>query len=448
MKRTNKRIVGLGFWLITLVSTGVAASRWMQTAEQGDRSQQTLASIARYVARQETQIVAIDPIARLQPGDPVFLAGEPMAGKQVEFRQVGRVASIIVPDSVAPDSERPGDLAAEPPRGGRRVSITWYDRDVPADQCQLFQHHSTGRLSEVVETLFPPTKQKVIRDQLSAAMARHGEDLSQAFIPLVEDSLRQSLPVIEDEFRLAVARHRGELDEAAQRWHDQLVQERLIPMARREILPIVKKHGQPPAEEIGREMWDRASLFRFGWRAIYDKTPLPRKDLVREEWQRFVEEEAVPVLEKHMDEVVVAIQRSLRDVSASPAIRKELAGVAEEIARDPQSRQLVQSILKETFVENERLREVWRDVWSSPKAQAAFDIAGERLEPVVRQIGDEIFGSEQDGINPDFARVLRSQILRKDRRWIVAWHTGAGNGTIEVARNPMPYPIVYLAAER
>ncbi len=438
LKRTNKRIVGLGFWLITLVSTGVAASRWMQTTEQNDQSQQTLESIARYVARQETQIVAIDPTGRLQPGDPVFLAGE-----QGDYHQVGRVAAIVTPDG-----ERPDDLPAEPLTRGRRVSITWYSWDVPADECQLFQHHSTGRLSEVVETLFPPAKQKVIRDQLSAAMARHGEDLSQAFIPLVEDSFRKSLPVIEDEFRLAVARHRDELDAAAHRWHDELVQERLIPMARREILPIVKKHGQPPAEEIGREMWDRASLFRFGWRAIYDKTPLPQKDLVREEWQRFVEEEAVPVLEKHMDDVVVAIQRSVRDISASPAIRKELAGVAEEIAEDPQSRQLVQTILKETFVDNERLHKVWREVWSSPEAEAAFEIAGQRLEPVIRQIGDEIFGSEQDGINPDFARVLRSQILRKDRRWIVAWHTGAGNGTIEVARTPMPYPIVYLAAER
>ena len=81
------------------------------------------------------------------------------------------------------------------------------------------------------------------------------------------------------------------------------------------------------------------------------------------------------------------------------------------------------------------------------KVSGAFDIAGDRLEPVVRQIGDEIFGSEKDGINPDFARVLRSQILRKDRRWIVAWHTGAGNGTIEVAKKPMPYPIVYVAQE-
>ncbi|WP_182865953.1 hypothetical protein [Stieleria mannarensis] len=435
MKRTRKRLLGVAVWAVALITAGAAAVHWMRTAESDDSTRSTVASIARYVMRQQTVIQVVDPIERLRPGDPVFLATE-----SGQYHQAGRVESILPPDRGVPT-----DTAL---LGGRRIAITWYDWDVPADQCQLFQYHSTGRLSEVVETLFPPAKQNAIRDELSAAIAAHGDDLSRAFIPLVEDSLKQSLPVIEDEFRLAVARHRDKLDAAAERWEDQLVQERLIPLARREILPIVKKHGQPPAEEIGREMWDRASLFRFGWRAIYDKTPLPRKDLVREEWQRFVEEEAVPVLEKHMDEVVVAIQRSVRDISASPAIRRELAGVAEEIASDPESRQLIQTILKETFVENERLRDVWRGVWSSPKAQAAFAIAGERLEPVIRKIGDEIFGSEQDGINPDFARVLRSQILRKDRRWILAWHTGASNGTVEVARKPVPYPIVYLADER
>lgn len=429
----------------------------MRSDHQNVAARQTVESVARYVMRAETTLRQIDPTSRLRPGDPVFLENEDrLDGDQPAFRQVGRVLEVLErqDDARRDDDGAQGDrvlgdsvLGNRGEPAGTEVLIVWYDSEVSAQECQLFQYHSTGRLSEVIETLMPPEKQEAIREEIAVAMARHGEDLSQAFVPLVEESLKKSLPVIENEFRRAVARHRSDLDAAAQRWNDELVQERLIPMARREILPIVKKHGQPPAEAIGREIWDRASLFRFGWRAIYDKTPLPRKDLLREEWKRFVEDEAVPVLEEHMDEIVVAIQRSVRDVSKNPAIRQELSGVAEEIASDPQSRRLVQTILKETLVENPELRDVWREVWSSDKARAAFDIAGERMEPVVRKIGDEIFGSEKDGINPDFARVLRSQILRKDRRWIVAWHTGASNGVIEVAKKKMPYPVVYVAQE-
>lgn len=427
MKRTNKRFLGIVAWLIAVICGVVGGASMFPASHRHDGARRLVTSISRYVTQRPSTIRQIDPVSRLRPGDPVFLADDSGG-----FHQAGAVSELL-------------ESAYTP--GGRVLSITWYDADVPAHECQLFQYHSSGRLSEVVATLMPPEKQQRIRELMAAAMARHGEELSRAFAPLVEDSFRRSLPVIEDEFRLAVARHRSEFDQAAQRWNDELVQQRLIPMARREILPIVQKHGRPPAEEIGREIWDRASLFRFGWRAIYDKTPLPRKDLVREEWNRFVEEDAVPILEQHMDEIVVAIQRSVRDIAANKAVRNELAEVAEEIASDPQSRRLINTILKETFVENDRLREVWRDVWNSAEARSAFDVAGDRLEPVVRKIGDEIFGSEQDGINPDFARVLRSQILRKDRRWIVAWHTGAGSGTIEIAKDLMPYPIVYVASE-
>lgn len=417
------------FWLTATGAASYGGIRLMGSDASEDEAKRAVTAVTRFVTRQERSFDQVDPTSQLQPGDPVFLPDD-----EGQFRQVGRVAE---------RSESTDGTQTD----GTQVSIIWYESSISADECQLLQYHSTGRLSEVVETLLPPERQKRIREKIATAMTQHGEDLSRAFVPLVEQSLKESLPVIEAQFRVAVADHRDEIDEAARRWNDELVQKRLIPLARREILPIVKKHGQPPAEEIGREIWDRASLFRFGWRAVYDKSPLPRKDLVREEWQRFVEDEAVPVMEKHMDEIVVAIQRSLRDVTSNAAIRKELAGVAEDIASDSQSRELIQEILKETFVDNPALRDVWRDVWTSDEAKQAFEVAGYRLEPVVREIGDEIFGSEQDGINPDFARVLRTQILRKDRRWIVAWHTGVNTGTIEVAKRTMPYPVVYLARE-
>ena len=80
-----------------------------------------------------------------------------------------------------------------------------------------------------------------------------GEELSNAFVPLVQDSLKRSLPIIEAEFRLSVKRHRSEIEALGDCWNDEVVSQRLVPLARREIVPIVRKHGQPTAEEIGRE---------------------------------------------------------------------------------------------------------------------------------------------------------------------------------------------------
>lgn len=429
MNRAGKRLIGQVFWVATVITGLVFAYRATSSADEQTPLHRATLSVWDYVSGAQTVTVRNDPTSRLRPGDPVFLALPQIGTKAVAYRQCGTVI----------------DQSGEGP--DRQVQIEWYESSIPVDQCQMFQYHATGRLSEVVATLFPPEKQARIKKRISIAVAQHGETLSRQFVPLVEASLRKSMPIIEQEFQAAVRRHREEIDAATTRLKDELVQERLIPLARKEILPIVRKHGQPPAEKIGREIWDRASLFRFGWRAIYDKTPLPQRDLLRREWGRFVEQDAVPVLEKHMDEIVVAIERSLRDITANPTVRSELAEVADQVASDPKSRALVRKILNETFVDNPRLREVWREVWSSTQAQAAIEIAGDRLEPIVRKIGDDVFGSEEIGIDPDFARVLRSQILRKDRRWIIAWHSGASNDVIERVDEAMPYPMVYVVTE-
>ncbi len=433
-------LVAMTFAVVYLaVQLSRPASR--QADEPNAAQRETIRTVARYLTTGPIAVTQVDPRDRLIVGDPVFLAqasgndtssgNDTLNGIETLFKQVGAVKAIRASES--------GD--------GRDVTIAWYAADIKAEECQLIQYESSGRLSEVVATLLPPDKRKRIEKRIAMVVAEHGEQLSRAFVPLVQKTLRESMPIVEAEFRRSVANHRPEIDAATRRWKDELIDKRLIPLAKREILPIVQKHGQPPAEKIGREIWDKASLFRFGWRAMYDKSPLPQRDLLQDEWKRFVDQEAVPVMEKHMDEIVVAIQRSLRELSTNKQFRDELGKMAGEIASDPESQQLITVVLRETLVENERLREVWKDVWSSPEAQQAFRIASDRLEPVVRQIGDEIFGSEEAGIDPNFARVLRSQILRKDRRWIVAWQAGASDGVIQMGRKPMPYPIVYVAQE-
>ena len=250
--------------------------------------------------------------------------------------------------------------------------------------------------------------------------------------------------------RESVSRHRSEVDLVASRLNRYVVQGRLIPLAKEQLLPIVKRHAEEPAEAIGRELWDRASIWRFGWRAVYDSTRIPNKSMVKEEWQRFVDEEATEVVESHMDELTLAVQRILADVATDPDVRLELAQAVDVVASDAQTRTLVQTLLKEAIVDNQSLRERWRDIWTSEKAVASLSIASDRLEPIVRSIGDEIFGTREGGIDPDFARVLRNQILGKDRRWIVATpvaEQSMGDNVIRVSHEAMVFPIVYLAED-
>lgn len=413
-------------WLgvLTWACLGGGVYALARVGNQSD-DHRSIASVQRYFLGAAERIEVEDSSRRLKIQDPVFFQLP-----DGSWQQVGFVESLS--------------------RQSTPTTIHWYAENVEARDCRLTLYRNRGRLEDVVTTMLPPEMRQKIQERLTAVMRQHGEELSAAFVPLVQTSLQRSMPIIEEEFRLSVERHRPEIEDLGKRWNDEVVTERLIPLARREIVPILREHGEPTAEEIGKELWDRASIWRFGWRAVYDRSPLPRKDLLQEEWDRFVEEEAVPVFEAYMDEIVIAVQEILAAIAANETVRHELTDVANGIAADPDTQELVRQILQETLLENQRLREVWTNVWSSRDAQAALDLAGDRLEPVIRQIGDDLFGSREEGINPNFARVLRNQILGKDRQWIVATVASENGGTDPVVNlaystEPMPYPIVYLA---
>ncbi len=424
MRRTSLRILGFITWVL------VAVSVYYVVDSTRDRRVDAASglSLVNYFAGPAAKVPAIDPSANLQINDPVF-----SRGSDGEWSQIGYVEMI----------------ASIPGEENNAIGLSWCSRDVSPRQCKLVQYQNSGSLEDVVATMLPPDMKLKIRQRLTTAMSDHGAELSAAFVPLVQTSMREALPVIEEEMKVSIANHRDEIDKLSKKWNEELIEKRLIPLARKEIMPIVRKHGEPTAKRIGRELWDRASIWRFGWRAAFDRSLLPRRGLLEQEWDRFVEREAVPVFRRYMNCIVKAIRLIIADTAANEVVRSELAEVADLIASDPETQQLVREILRETFVDNDRLREVWNDVWASDEARHAFDLAGERLEPVVRQIADDLFGNDVDGINPNFARVLREQILEKDRRWIIAEpreHPSlSAIRVIEVAQETMVYPIVHMS---
>lgn len=337
-------------------------------------------------------------------GDPVFFQNP-----DGSWAQVGYVES-ATPTSQSSRSPNPTD----------DVTLRWHDRRLDPATCDLTAYAYNGSLAETAQILFPESKRQQVRKILTDAFTQSGNDLANRFLPLLQQSIARSLPIIEQELLASLRRNEPLWKEISETWKDELIRQRLVPLAKDPILPIARRQLEPTLLKIGRELWDRASLWSFTWRMIYDSTPLPDKDLTREEWERFVAEEAVPILEAHSEDLAVSIQATIVDIARDPQVREKLGGTISDLASDPQVRQLVKVLLRETLIESEAVRNVWVDVWSGPEAKSAFEVASRSIEPFVRKIGDEILGSREDGIDPAFARVLRNQILGKDKRWIVA----------------------------
>jgi hypothetical protein len=237
--------------------------------------------------------------------------------------------------------------------------------------------------------------------------------------PVVDAAINDALSAVEQEVPKALVRHRDDLERLAGKYQREILERQIVPLVRSEVWPIVRRHAEPMANEVGREIWQRASLWRFGWRYAYDKLPLTERDLTQQEWQRFLQQEAVPVLQAHSEDFIRVQQQIVRELAASPQVRTAVRGSLNQVAGDPESQRIVWEILREATADNARVRAVLEGHWRSERTQAAIQRAAQPLEPTIERIGALLFGTPQGGVTPEFARVLRNQILLKDRRWLM-----------------------------
>jgi hypothetical protein len=370
-----------------------ARDRWSQELWQYTRGPER--SVALRLAA--AQVVAV--------GDPIFTRDE-----EGSLRRVGEVVAI-------------GDDGHRPP--SREANVTqaraiFYPFAPPIGASAELTYMTTPQsLAWVTRTLLTDKRKEEIAAELSAAIEQHRGEIMAALRPVAEQSLREAIAIVEQDLPLALARHRDELQAIGARYQEEVVDKELAPLVKQEIWPIVRKHAEPLMDEIGGEVWQRVSLWRFGWRFAYDQSPLPEKRLVDREWRRFVENEAMPILQEHTDDLLAAVEASLRDTARNPQVRAAMRRIVKKVLEDPELQRVVWQVMREAIVDNLRLRESLARHWTGPEARAAFRLASDRLEPTVRRIADRIFGTPESGITPEFASVLRNQILHKDRRWFL-----------------------------
>jgi hypothetical protein len=339
-----------------------------------------------------------------------------------------------------------GEIVALPSESGairqgvvREASALLYPSAPPLGSgAELTYVSNPDSLAWAIQTLLPPERKAEIAAELSRAIEKHRDEILHELRPVVEGSLRDAFQVVEQDLPRALERRRPRLEALGARYHRDIVEQELVPLVKEEIWPIVRRHGEPAANEVGREIWQRVSLWRFGWRFAYDKSPLPERQLVEREWRRFVEQEALPVLEEHSDEFLKVVQNSLRDTANNQRVRAVLRRSLTRVVEDPEVKQIVWEVFEEAVIDNPRLHEAMHRNWTGPEAQRAFRIAAERLEPSVRRVGDLVFGTPQRGITPEFAKVLRSQILHKDRRWFLLQTGPAEQGPQFALRRTLP----------
>jgi hypothetical protein len=162
-------------------------------------------------------------------------------------------------------------------------------------------------------------------------------------------------------------------------------------------------------------------------------------------------------MEARSQEFVAVTERTLTRISHNERVRDVIATSLRTVASDSELHGIIWSVVQESVIANEPLRRALRDYWSSADVQQTLQLASTRFEPTARKIGDMILGSREGGVTPEFARVLRTQILLKDRRWLVVTNRrppdGASPATssqiqIVMPTAPMDFPISFRSNEQ
>lgn len=322
----------------------------------------------------------------------------------------------------------------------------------------LEAHAAETSLDGVVEALFSVERRQQIAQILARDWQLYGRELSVQFEPLLREGAAELAATVESELPKVLERHREDLGVLADRYQSEIVRDQIVPLVRKQVLPIIEEEVRPAALEIGRELWDRVSLWSFTWRYLYDVSPLPERNAVRSEFERFLQREIRPAIESRTDAFVDVTERIVARISRNEEVRKVVRESLRTAAADPQLQQVILQVFREAIIENGAVSAALQEWLQSEEVQAALQLTAARFEPTVREIGDLIFGSRESGISQEFARVLRLQILMKDRRWLMivptvdgnAEQSDGGDGTVVLRRavEPMPYPLNFEVREQ
>ncbi len=390
-------IVGMLIW-IGLISGGFLYAR-----KSLEKSPQAFAQLAEYVGSQRhtVKLDLPDPMV-LRLGDPVFLEGND------QFEPIGFVSRV--------------DFNGQPTKilcYTDQAYVTFYGNAPNVSADDFLNYNDAAHSAEwVLKTMLPPSKRQEIGELLLDAYTKNQADIVAALRPVVEESLRQATQIIKADLKSALARRESQMREVGQKYQSQLIENELVPLLEQEIWPIVQRQSEGVATQVGQEIWQEVSVFRFGWRYVYDRSPLPDKNLTEREFNRFLDQKAMPILKSHVNDFVEVQKKIIQEVAKNEKVRQTFSAALKSVVEDREIQAIFSEVLQEVVIDNSRLKAALEQHWQGPEARYAIELASRRLEPTITEIGIALFGSPRQKITEEFARVLRHRILYKDSRWL------------------------------
>ncbi len=417
-----KLVVGILIWV------GAIASIVIGVRQSNSISPQAVEKLVHYVGAQRSSVDLVSPYhVVIGIGDPLFIEIDGV------LEPVGMVTALEQDTPKSPQTQSAHTQSAHtqstPTKSKRkpariawvkRATVTFFSGSPPIGGDATVELNETNQSPAwVVKTMFSPAMRDEISQLILTAYKDHQEDLVEQFRPVIKKTIVDSARLIRDGVVHELEQRQDSVNAIAKRYQRDVIERELLPVIQAEVWPIIEEEASPLVEEIGQEIWQEVSVWRFGWRFLYDQSPLPDKKLSQREFDRFVQNKAIPIFETHFEDVVEIQQRMIARVLANRKVTEKVSSVARQFFSDQEVQKLFQDVFQKAVVDNTDLRQSIEETWRSTEARCAMKIANSRLESTITSIGQALFGSPNGKITDEFARVLRNRVLHKDDRWLV-----------------------------
>lgn len=308
------------------------------------------------------------------------------------------------------------------PQRAKTIRALVYPRSAATltEGAKITHFTATRTASWAIATLLPKDRIETITEDVRSTFLKEKDLVVDLLRPHLRYSADAVLATLQRELPRVYEKHRDQIDSILARHRIELVEGQLLPLVREDIWPIVRTDSVPLLRKIGRKLWNRFPKWALGLRWAFQQLPGVDDDMVAERFNLFVREQGVPILLAHTDEAVEITRQTLRKISNHPKVARVVERSVEKVLGDPELEELLGTFVADLTYENEELQRVLTESWEDEDFQTALaTVLGKFDDLLTRTVKSILLNEEQDGINPDLARVLRTKVLDKDRSWFL-----------------------------
>lgn len=399
MNSTNRLVIlGIGFWSASFLGLAIAFSNLSDS--ERTRSAEAIGAIATNALdgapRRSIHFAKAYPW--LEPGDGIYRRAE------FDLVRCGQVISVS-------DVE-----------DGRRI-VAFFDPAIASQvnaEARLTAFSSGASIAWTYRSLLPQHVRDSITAEWGSFVRNNEQRVRDILLPVAREIMAETTPLLISEAEAAIDRHRSELDAIVSRYRSDVLDPRLIPILERKVWPLLIQHAGPTLREAGNELWDAMPVASLAWNGVAQNFDLSKEDRVANRFERYLEDQAFPILKRRTTDLQSALSGALKEAASDPEIETEIEHALVTLLADQELRAFVLRIANEVAT-SAAVRDAVRSRLSAPAVAEALDLLRQELDGVFQRIGRKVVFSNEETleVHPDFARFLRTLVLKKDRRWIL-----------------------------